>query len=53
MRRLTATLVCVLCLAAAVNAQTKKSPVTFDSYEWDFGTIEAAEGTDRLFAALL
>ena len=45
MRRLTATLVCVLCLAAAVNAQTKKSPVTFDSYEWDFGTIEAAEGT--------
>ena len=45
MKRLTATLVCALCMIAAASAQTKKSPVTFDSYEWDFGTIEAAEGT--------
>ena len=29
----------------SVDAQTKKSPVVFDAYEWDFGTIEAAEGT--------
>ena len=44
MKRLTATLVCALCMFAA-EAQNWKSPVAFDRYEWDFGTVEAAEGT--------
>jgi len=30
---------------AAAEAQNWKSPVAFDRYEWDFGTVEAAEGT--------
>ena len=45
MKRLTATLVCALCMFAAAEAQNWKSPVAFDRYEWDFGTVEAAEGT--------
>ncbi len=44
MKRLTATLICALCMFAA-EAQNWKSPVAFDRYEWDFGTVEAAEGT--------
>ena len=31
--------------AMPMSAQTKKSPVQFDAYEWDFGTINAAAGT--------
>ncbi len=45
MKRLTATLICALCMFAAAEAQNWKSPVAFDRYEWDFGTVEAAEGT--------
>jgi beta-glucosidase len=44
-KQLTATLVCALCISAAADAQTKKSPVSFDRYDWNFGTVEAAEGT--------
>lgn len=38
-------LLCVgtMLLTASANAQ-KKNPVTFDAYEWDFGTVNAAEG---------
>ena len=45
MKRTVISLFCAVCMIAAVSAQTKKSPVVFDTYEWDFGTIEAAEGT--------
>ena len=45
MKRLLLTVICILAAFAATDAQTKKSPVVFDAYEWDFGTIEAAEGT--------
>ena len=45
MKKIITSIFCAVCLVAAVNAQTKKSPVVFDKYEWDFGTIEAAEGT--------
>ena len=44
-KQLTATIVCALCISAAADAQTKKSPVSFDRYDWNFGTVEAAEGT--------
>ena len=44
-KQLTATFVCALCITAAADAQTKKSPVTFDRYDWNFGTVESAEGT--------
>ena len=30
---------------ATADAQTKKSPVVFDAYEWDFGTVDSANGT--------
>ena len=45
MKKIILTLFCVLGIIAASDAQNKKSPVVFDAYEWDFGTIEAAEGT--------
>lgn len=45
MKKIILSLFCALGLLAATEAQTKKSPVLFDAYEWDFGTIEAAEGT--------
>ena len=45
MKRTLISLFCAICLIAAADAQTKKSPLVFDDYEWDFGTIEAAEGT--------
>ena len=45
MKKIITSIFCALCLVATVSAQTKKSPVVFDKYEWDFGTIEAAEGT--------
>ena len=45
MKKIILTLFCALGLIAASDAQNKKSPVVFDAYEWDFGTIEAAEGT--------
>ena len=45
MKRTIISIFCAVALLTSVDAQTKKSPVVFDSYEWDFGTIEAAEGT--------
>ena len=36
---------CAICLISAADAQTKKSPVVFDAYEWDFGTVDSANGT--------
>ena len=43
MKKLLAISICALLLAAPVWAQ-KKSAVSFDSYEYDFGTVNAAEG---------
>ena len=43
MKKLLAISVCAMLLAAPVWAQ-KKSAVSFDSYEYDFGTVNAAEG---------
>ena len=45
MKKIILSLFCALGLLAASDAQTKKSPIVFDTYEWDFGTVEAAEGT--------
>ena len=45
MKRTIISIFCAIALLTSVDAQTKKSPVVFDAYEWDFGTIEAAEGT--------
>ena len=45
MKRIIISLLCAVCMMASADAQSKKSPVVFDKYEWDFGTIEAAEGT--------
>ena len=45
MKKIILTLFCALGIIAASDAQNRKSPVVFDAYEWDFGTIEAAEGT--------
>ena len=43
MKKLFAISFCAMLLAAPVWAQ-KKSAVSFDSYEYDFGTVNAAEG---------
>ena len=43
MKKLLAISVCAMLLAAPVWAQ-KKSAVSFDSYEYDFGAVNAAEG---------
>lgn len=45
MKRLLITIISVLAVLTATDAQTKKSPIVFDAYEWDFGTVEAANGT--------
>ena len=45
MRTLTLFLACSLLAAAPATAQTKKSAVEFDAYEWDFGSIDAISGT--------
>ncbi|MBQ3926087.1 MAG: DUF1573 domain-containing protein, partial [Bacteroidaceae bacterium] len=44
MKKLTFLMVCSLMAATPSLAQLKKSPVTFDSYEWDFGAINASKG---------
>lgn len=43
MKRLLLSIALVATMGSSSMAQ-KKSPVTFDAYEWDFGTIEAADG---------
>ena len=35
----------LMMIASTSLAQTQKSPVTFNAYEWDFGTINAMKGT--------
>ena len=45
MKKTLISLFCAICLISAIDAQTKKSPIVFDTYEWDFGTVESAEGT--------
>ena len=45
MKRLSFLTVCSLMAAAPLMAQSLKSPVKFDTYEWDFGTIQASKGT--------
>ena len=44
MKRKTIIAILALLLTAPVWAQSKKSPVSFNAYEWDFGTINAAAG---------
>ncbi len=43
-KRFFAVMACTLLCALTVSAQVRKSPVTFDRYSWDFGTVEAAKG---------
>ncbi len=45
MKRFTLILIGLLALAVSVNAAEWKSPLTFDRYEWNFGSINPAEGT--------
>ena len=45
MKKLAFLMVCSLLATAPSSAQSKKSPVTFDAYEWDFGAIQACKGT--------
>ncbi len=35
----------MLLLASPLQAKTVKSPVTFDTYEWDMGTVNPKQGT--------
>ena len=44
MKKIILTLFCALGIIAASDAQNKKSPVVFDAYEWDFGTIKELDG---------
>lgn len=43
MKRILLTLSILICVAA--YSEDKKSPVVFDSYEWDFGTLDPENGT--------
>ena len=45
MKRFTLILIGLLALAVSVNAAEWKSPLAFDRYEWNFGSINPAEGT--------
>ena len=45
MKKFTFLMVCSLLAATPTLAQLKKSPITFDRYEWDFGAINASKGT--------
>ncbi len=35
----------LLLMAAPIQAKPGKSPVKFDSYEWNFGTLDPQKGT--------
>jgi len=43
MKRIYALILCTFVVAATMQAQQKRS-VSFDTYEWDFGNIQAADG---------
>jgi len=45
MKKLMMMLACSLLAMGPATAQSKKSPVRFDAYVWDFGAINVAEGT--------
>ena len=45
MKRIITTIICFLCIVTTVMAQKAKSPVAFDTYEWNFGAIDPADGT--------
>ena len=43
MKKIILSCACAMLLAFPMEAQ-KKSAVSFDSYEWNFGKVNAAEG---------
>lgn len=45
MKRITSLLTAALLFAASVSAASWKSPLSFDSYQWNFGSINPTEGT--------
>ena len=45
MKRVISSIIALTLFSAAVFAADWKSPITFDSYEWNFGSINPAEGT--------
>jgi len=45
MKRIITTIICFMCLVTASMAQKTKSPIAFDTYEWNFGAIDPADGT--------
>ena len=45
MKKVVFSLMGLLLMASSSWAQTRKSPVAFDAYEWDFGIISASKGT--------
>lgn len=44
MKRISFLIVCTVCACLSLAAKERTSPVTFDSYTWDFGNIEASKG---------
>ena len=45
MKRIASLLMAALFFAASISAAVWKSPLSFDSYQWNFGSINPAEGT--------
>ncbi len=45
MKRLSIAVLGMLILGFPLQAKTLKSPVAFDAYEWDFGTVNPRQGT--------
>lgn len=45
MKHITSLLIAALVFAASVSAADWKSPLCFDSYQWNFGSINPTEGT--------
>ena len=45
MKKLNVAFIGLLLLAAPIQAKTGKSPVKFDSYEWNFGQVDPQKGT--------
>lgn len=45
MKKLLIVLSGLLMISSSAPAKTTKSPVSFDAYEWDFGTINPTKGT--------
>lgn len=45
MKKINLALIGMLLFAAPIHAKTGKSPVKFDSYEWNFGSIDPKKGT--------